>query len=57
MPRKHRTLEEFVKHCGGQEKAARVISISFVTLNRYLNNHRKPEGEEARKMRRLGIIV
>ena len=54
---KVKTLRQFVKESGGQEAAARIIGVSFVTVNRWLHGHDPPRGLSLRRLGELGISV
>jgi len=50
-----RSLEQFVRECGSQEKAAQTVGVAFATLNRWLNEHDEPTGLSLRRLHELGV--
>lgn len=51
------TLRKFVELCGGQQAAAVELGVLTTTVWRWLNKTAKPKGNNARRLKELGVIV
>jgi hypothetical protein len=50
------TLNQFVKACGSLEAAAAQAGVSGSTFWRWLHDGSKPQGNNARRLKELGVI-
>lgn len=53
---KNLTLQQFVKR-HGPTKAAAICGVTTVTLWRWQTKRTKPEGNDARRLADLGVVV
>lgn len=51
------TLHQFVKTCGSLEAAAAKAGVSGSTFWRWLHEGSKPQGNNARRLRELGVAA
>lgn len=51
------TLKQFVKVCGGIEDAGAKLGVRGTTVWRWLNKKAVPQGNNARRLRELGVTV
>lgn len=51
------TLDEFIEACGSEEKAAAKIGVTYSTVSRWRNGHRKPKGLSAEKLKKMRIVI
>jgi predicted DNA-binding protein (UPF0251 family) len=54
-PQKPVTLRQFVSACGSLEEAAAQAGVSGSTFWRWIHLGRKPQGNNARRLRELGV--
>lgn len=57
MKTKTLTLRRFTAECGSPEAAAARVGVAFSTYCRWLNKSNKPKGNNARRLRELGIVA
>ena len=57
MPKNPTGRKKFTREHGTQDKAARALRVTQVTINRWLNGHRTPRGKLAKKLERMGITI
>lgn len=51
------TLKQFIKKAGGQEEAAVQLGVRGSTIWRWLSKKSHPKGNNARRLRELGVEV
>lgn len=51
------TLKQFIKKMGGHEEAAVQLGVRSSTIWRWLNEVSHPKGNNARRLREMGVEV
>lgn len=51
------TLKQFIKKMGGQDEAAVQLGVRSSTVWRWLVRKSRPQGNNARRLRELGVEV
>ncbi len=51
------TLRQFIKTCDGPEAAAAKLGVRSTTIWRWLKKKNAPVGNNARRLRELGVTV